>query len=738
MIPTNTSNTTNGCDNISSNCVIWQGPDIACINLCSGDTISEVVFKLATEVCTIITDGVTSNPNLTGLNLTCLNIPGTTPTEIVPVLQAMVVQICANTNSAVTPSAALPTMTLPACMQYNDSSGNPVTQLPLDQFATLIANQVCTNLSTITVIQSTLTSYNTRIATLEACVLPCSGAIVEAQIVPTCVSNIGTLTNVSVVVLALESAFCALRTAVGLPTAINSAISQSIITGSYTQLSNSNASYSGIVGWNNSASTLAQSMQNAWVVIDDMYIAIKNIQTNCCPSGCDSITFSYTTANTISGGTGLITDIVFNFITSSIPNTFNDSSGFSQITITDSNGASINQIVSVSSLQNNATGVSINVATLNVNQQLNATVQFSVTDGNDTCTATQTSVITGLIPCPSLILSSITQTGLTVSFINVLGTSALYLIEVVNASNIVVATITLTNQTANVTYTFTGLIPLTSYNIRNTITLNGGTKICALVPFDTLTLFLACSNGMDVAFVMDYNARASTEIENLKSGINALITTIDGLSGINDYQLTIATADESDSSVIPLYNACTDYTSLSVSQRLNEPGTSNHQLFMTAWTTFAPNNGVSFKNQIDKLNGGVDGSCVQLGYGGSTLPDCTDKVIYNVLNDNVNDFTGTWRSGVAKVIIVSSDNLPGGTDGSFTADDWTYINSLAYQAKTEGVIIFILGTGVDVSYQIPGGDLVYPWRYLATETGGNYDNIFSTTTISSLLTSACS
>ena len=51
MIPTNSSNTTNGCDSISSNCVIWQGPDISCINLCNGDTISDVTAKLAELVC---------------------------------------------------------------------------------------------------------------------------------------------------------------------------------------------------------------------------------------------------------------------------------------------------------------------------------------------------------------------------------------------------------------------------------------------------------------------------------------------------------------------------------------------------------------------------------------------------------------------------------------------------------------------------------------------------------------
>ena len=106
MIPTSSSATTNGCDNISSNCVIWQGPDIACIDLCSGDTISDVTAKLATKVCDLITNGVDANPNLAGLNLTCLNIAGKNPTELVPVLQEMVNSICANTGTGQTPTAS--------------------------------------------------------------------------------------------------------------------------------------------------------------------------------------------------------------------------------------------------------------------------------------------------------------------------------------------------------------------------------------------------------------------------------------------------------------------------------------------------------------------------------------------------------------------------------------------------------------------------------------------------------
>ena len=143
MIPTNSSATTNGCNNISSNCVIWQGPDITCIDLCNGDSVSEVSIQL---------------------------------------------------------------------------------------------------------INTTLTSYDTRITILEACVLPCSGVVVEKQVIPTCIINVGNLTDVSVLLLALEARFCALETAVGLPSAINSAVSQTVLQGSSSTLTTPTTSYGSITG----------------------------------------------------------------------------------------------------------------------------------------------------------------------------------------------------------------------------------------------------------------------------------------------------------------------------------------------------------------------------------------------------------------------------------------------------------------------------------------------------------
>ena len=39
----------------SSDCIIWQGPDIECLDLCYGDNITTVLYKLALLVCDILT-----------------------------------------------------------------------------------------------------------------------------------------------------------------------------------------------------------------------------------------------------------------------------------------------------------------------------------------------------------------------------------------------------------------------------------------------------------------------------------------------------------------------------------------------------------------------------------------------------------------------------------------------------------------------------------------------------------
>ena len=735
MIPTSSSATTNGCDNISSNCVVWQGPDISCIDLCTGDTISDVTAKLAQQVCDIITSGVVANPDLTGLDLTCLNIQGVTPTELVPVLQAMVNQICINGQGSGGTSTPLPIMTLPACLQYNDPQGNPVTQLPLDQFATLIANQVCTNLLSIQTINSTLANYDTRISTLEQCVLPCNQVVPEKQVVPTCIINVGQLTDVSVLLLALETRFCALETAVGSPALINNAISQTTIQGSTDMLS-TNGTYSSVTGWQSSPSTLAQSVQNAWSVIDDLYAAVLEIQNNCCPTGCDSVVFAYTTSNVLSAA-GFIESINFNFTGSSIPSAFTEETGKSIITITDADGVTVNTQVQVTTLQNQPAGFTFTLpATINQFGNLSTSVEFGVTDGSSTCDATKSSVISGIIPCPPLTLSAIGGDTVTVSFTNNFGTSATFTIDVITVSTgLVAATYVINNPGVNVSQVVTGLSPNIDYEVRLTIDIKGQTEVCSNVPFTTSSLAAPCTDGMDVAFVLDYSGSMQDEIEDIKTNFATLVNTIDTASGANNYRIAVTTVDEYDNPYsAPTYGSCADYTALPSGQIIEASGI-NHTAVLTTWEVFSDNNGATATTQVQKLNGGVDGTCINMGSGGVSGPEPTDVAIEAIIGPT--QFAGTFRSNVAKYVIVVTDQLPGGADGAFTSVDYATIGQLTQTANANGIKIFVCGAGTSGTYN-NGGNIVYPWRELAINTGGNWNVSEDVTTISNEITAGCS
>lgn len=74
---------------ISSNCVIWQGPKIECLNLCRGDSITEVVYKFALSYCELI-----DQLDVTTYDLGCLDTPECVITNIHDLIQALIDKIC--------------------------------------------------------------------------------------------------------------------------------------------------------------------------------------------------------------------------------------------------------------------------------------------------------------------------------------------------------------------------------------------------------------------------------------------------------------------------------------------------------------------------------------------------------------------------------------------------------------------------------------------------------------------
>jgi hypothetical protein len=73
--------------------VIWQGPDLACINLCKGDSVSDVVYKTAVEVCQLKADLGLSDIDLTCLVQVCQTTPEPEKT-LTNILTLLVNKVC--------------------------------------------------------------------------------------------------------------------------------------------------------------------------------------------------------------------------------------------------------------------------------------------------------------------------------------------------------------------------------------------------------------------------------------------------------------------------------------------------------------------------------------------------------------------------------------------------------------------------------------------------------------------
>lgn len=386
MIPVSSNTITNGCNPISSNCVVWQGPDIPCINICTGDTVSDVIAKLATELCTVL-----DQTSLTNLDLTCLNLSSQdVPVNFSELQQLIIDELCSLRGRCTTlegggggsgPSTAI-TATLPVCLQYTNLQNDLVTVLPIDDYAELVAAKVCTILSSITTINSTLSSHNTRITTLENAT-PTGSSI--PQVTPVCVLP-SVLTDIDEVVEAIEEQFCDLRTATGGVTDILSATTyqcpglntQDRLFGSGTM--------SSLEGWNTTVTNLSESLTNMWLTICDIRAAVKNIQETCCSTNCDDVIFTF--FGNISSGL-----LNLNFNGTNIPTGFTEcNANGALVTIADGTGTIYTTRVQVIDALDGSGTVQINLSTSGLNSLMNytVTVALCVTDGSLTCDKTVT------------------------------------------------------------------------------------------------------------------------------------------------------------------------------------------------------------------------------------------------------------------------------------------------------------------------------------------------------------
>ena len=139
MLPTKSNHTKDGCVATSSNCVIWQGPNIECINLCNGDTVSDVVAKLATKLCDLL-----DQTSIANFSIACLNaLP--VPLNFNDLVQLLINRICELEDNSgggggniIRVGCPDCIVSLPECLRYtNDATQSLVDQLNLDDTQTI-------------------------------------------------------------------------------------------------------------------------------------------------------------------------------------------------------------------------------------------------------------------------------------------------------------------------------------------------------------------------------------------------------------------------------------------------------------------------------------------------------------------------------------------------------------------------------------------------------------------------
>lgn len=289
-LPVSTNSYTNPKDTcgspVSSKCVIWQGPDIPCIDLCKGDSIDQVVYKLATLLCEI-SEGVL---DITTLDFKCLVEEGQeNPQTLLQTVQLLINKTCnieenCCSNNPGGGGGSTPTpIALPECLWYEED-GDQITQLLPDQYSQYLAEKICLLITGISSLQSAIITLNTRLTNVENIVGNGGGGGGTGNITITtgCVTGTapGETLSIQTAFQQFETRFCQLQALLGSDAALNAAISKECTNlDTANQLSNSEDTMSELSGWVASPTTLSATIVNLWLTLCDMRTAIVSLQS---------------------------------------------------------------------------------------------------------------------------------------------------------------------------------------------------------------------------------------------------------------------------------------------------------------------------------------------------------------------------------------------------------------------------------------------------------------------------
>lgn len=490
MLPTNSSKAHNwGCDPVSSNCVVWQGPDLECIDLCKGDTISDVVAKLAEELCIII-----EQFNLENYDFSCLQVSvSERPEKLQELIQILINKICAlegiDLGTGADGSNDCPdncVVPIATCFYFENETGDTVTTMPLLNYVTAIGNSICDILDDIQTLQDQVTSLQNQINTTNGEV-----DVIAANYVPqssldyqnsTKIDPTGSTKYVTDALRTVENFLINTQESLGNTTEVFQNIVKAGNITNEDALSE-NTKMSALIGWTAAVQNVAQSIGNAWIAINDIRESVNYIKDNCCKTGCQDLFLNFQTQIVGSNLTVYTTG----------------STGFTRewrectpegtlITVKDSANNSTTFRSNLIAIIDVPTGETFSLVGTSVDPALDLTITaetcFYNSSNEITCDKVVEDKIFASGDCPTITLQTFVN-SVQYSFTTAIGYA--YRAEVKNDLGSIVATQIISNPGAIVTNIISGLLADTDYTFELTSINGGGVEtVCPTVAFTTL------------------------------------------------------------------------------------------------------------------------------------------------------------------------------------------------------------------------------------------------------------
>lgn len=360
MTPTYSGQYKLPCNPTSSNCVSWEGPDLPCINLCRGDSVTDTVYKAAVVLCQVKDDLDLSELDLQNIFEVCSACPEPEKT-LKNILQLLInkvktlEELIDELDGAGSSDEII--IRIATCFRTDDGSGDLITELKHSDYTKAIGLKVCSVLTD-------LAGINTRLNGLEEDVDDLKDRV---QVLETGNDELDALEDR---VEHLETSVSGLVTVLGTNTDLAEITSEECPTSGPGNSVASLAAGDGSALWTGNSSHVAESLKRVWLAVCDLRSAVKIIQDNCCQVTCDDLVIDFD----IRFSEDRTEATLFFAAKSHVPLGFTDVNALgNRLVVTDSNGAQQEYRIKIAEEAQNLDGIPIDFSGSSLDTNLDFT-----------------------------------------------------------------------------------------------------------------------------------------------------------------------------------------------------------------------------------------------------------------------------------------------------------------------------------------------------------------------------